>query len=68
MGLIPLLSYFFMSLYYSKQMNRTSPRFAVLSTQQEKAKDRAKLLKREGHKMDLLKHRNPWRTLNNYST
>ena len=49
-------------------MNNNSPQFAVLSTQQEKAKDRAKLLKREGHMLDLLKHRNPWRTLNNYST
>ena len=57
-----------MSLYYSPQMNNNSLKFAVLSTQQEKAKDRAKLLKREGHMLDLLKHRNPWRTLNNYST
>ena len=57
-----------MSLYYSKQMNNNPPQFAVLSTQQEKAKDRAKLLKREGHMMDLLKHRNTWRTINNYST
>ena len=52
----------------SNKMNPTPPQFAVLSTQQEKAKDRAKLLNREGHMMDLLTHRNPWRTINNYST
>ena len=36
-------------------MNPTPPQFAVLSTQQEKAKDRAKVLKREGHLMDQIK-------------
>ena len=49
-------------------MNNNPPQFAVLSTQQEKAKDRAKLLNREGHMLDLLKHRDPWRNINNYST
>ena len=49
-------------------MNNSTYKFAVLSTQQEKAKDRAKLYQREGHMLDLLKHRDPWRTINNYST
>ena len=56
-----------MSLYYSKQMNNNPPQFAVLSTQQEKAKDRAKVLKREGHLMDQIKPSNACRTLNRYS-
>ena len=50
----------------------SKPLFAQLSTQQEKAKDRARLLKREGHMMDMLKSSpeqllpNRWRNLNNY--
>ena len=48
-------------------MNPTPPQFAVLSTQQEKAKDRAKVLKREGHLMDQTVLSNAWRTLNRYS-
>ena len=58
--------------HYSKQMNNDPPQFAVLSTQQEKAKDRAKVLKREGHMMDMLKSNpsqllsQPWRNLQNY--
>ena len=47
-------------------MNNNPPQFAVLSTQQEKAKDSAKVLKREGHLMDQTKLSNAWRTLNNY--
>ena len=53
--------------HYSKQMNNDPPQFAVLSTQQEKAKDRAKVLKREGHLMDQTVLSNAWRTLNRYS-
>ena len=53
--------------HYSKQMNNDPPQFAVLNTQQEKAKDRAKVLKREGHLMDQIKPSNAWRTLNRYS-
>ena len=48
-------------------MNNNPPQFAVLSTQQEKAKDRAKVLKREGHLMDQIKPSNAWRTLNRHS-
>ena len=53
-------------------MTTTPPQFAQLSTQQQKAKDRAKLSKREGHMMDMLKSSpsqllsSPWRTLKNY--
>ena len=53
-------------------MSSNPPQFAVLSTQQEKAKDRAKVLKREGHMMDMLKSNpsqllsQPWRNLQNY--
>ena len=52
--------------------NTNPPLFAQLSTQQEKAKDRARLLKREGHMMDMLKSSpeqllpNRLRNLNNY--
>ena len=61
-----------MSLYYSNKMTNNPPQFAVLSTQQGKAKDRAKVLKREGHMMDMLKSNpsqllsQPWRNLQNY--
>jgi hypothetical protein len=53
-------------------MTTNPPQFAQLSTQQEKAKDRAKLSKREGHLMDMLKSSpeqllsNRWRNLHNY--
>ena len=53
-------------------MTNNPPQFAVLSTQQEKAKDRAKLLNREGHMLDMLKSTpeqlltQRWRNLHNY--
>ena len=53
-------------------MTNNPPQFAVLSTQQGKAKDRAKVLKREGHMMDMLKSNpsqllsQPWSNLQNY--
>ena len=61
-----------MNIHYSNKMTTNPPQFAQLSTQQQKAKDRAKLSKREGHMMDMLKSSpsqllsSPWRTLKNY--